>query len=310
MTSDQLAEISNYLMGSAFAILSIAFVCHVAEWISLRNKVPVEAGAEGSVLDVSDDEPSAADRLLGVAVSLSVLGTVLLVGASVARGFAAQRAPFGNMYEFGMTGTAIALAVYLVLVWRAQIQWLGGLVLGVSLLVLGMSLSTYVPAGPLVPALNTFWKYIHVTSIMLAAAMFMVGAAASALYLIKERAERKGTVGVVLSRFPSIARIDRLAFQVNAVGFPLWTFGALITGPIWAHYAWSRYWGWDPKEVWALITWIVYAGYLHARVTAGWKGRRAAIVALVGFGTFIFSYYVVNLMASEFGVFSQHTYGK
>lgn len=312
MTSDQLAEISNYLIGSAFAILCVAFVCHLAEWIVARKQAPVAVAADGSeVADVpaADDIPPA-DRLLGVAVSLTGLGTVLLIGASVFRGFAAQRAPFGNMYEFGMTGTAVALAVYMLLVWRLRIQWVGGLVLGVSLLVLGMSLSTYVPAGPLVPALNTFWKYIHVSSIMIAAAMFMVGAAASALYLVKERAESKGKVSPALARFPSIAKIDRLAFQMNAIGFPLWTFGALISGPIWAHYAWGRYWGWDPKEVWALITWIVYAGYLHARVTAGWKGRRAAIVALVGFATFIFSYYVVNLMSTQLGIISQHAYSK
>mgnify|MGYP002378873327 CR=1 FL=1 len=117
------------------------------------------------------------------------------------------------------------------------------------------------------------------------------------------QAEQRGTVGRVLARFPAAARIDQVAFRVNAVGFPLWTFGALISGPIWAHYAWGRYWGWDPKEVWALITWIVYAGYLHARVTAGWKGRRAAYLALAGFGTFIISYYVINLFVS-----GQHSY--
>ena len=290
MNIDQLAQISSYLVGSAFAVLSFAFVCHVAEWVTARKQKPVAVAAGGAEIgeagESSEELASTPDRYSAVAVSLTVLGTALLIAASVTRGLAAQRVPFGNMYEFGVTGTAIALTIYLVLVWRSQIQWLGGLVLGVSLFVLGLSLSTYVPPAPLVPALNTFWKYIHVSTIMLAAGMFMVGAAASALYLIKVRAEERGTVGPVLSRFPSSAKMDRLAFQVNAIGFPLWTFGTLISGPIWAHYAWGRYWGWDPKEVWALITWIVYAGYLHARVTAGWKGRRAAIVALIGFGTF------------------------
>jgi cytochrome c-type biogenesis protein CcsB len=248
-------------------------------------------------------DPSVADRFSGVGVSLTGLGTALLIGASVTRGFATQRAPFGNMYEFGVTGTAIALSVYLFLVWRSRIQWMGGLVLAVSLFILSLSISSYTPAGPLVPALNTFWKYIHVSSIMVAAALFMVGAAAAALYLVKERAERNGTVGPVLSRFPESARIDRVAFRVNAFGFPMWTFGALISGPIWAHLAWGRYWGWDPKEVWALITWVVYAGYLHARVTAGWKGRRASYLALAGFVTFIISYYIVNLFVS-----GQHSY--
>lgn len=306
MTTTQFAQVSDYLMGSAFAVLAIAFVCHLAEWVVARRAARAEVPASvGAGVEVAEAEaaPPAADRLVGVAVSLTGLGTVLLIGASVTRGIATARAPFGNMYEFGMTGTAIALTVYLVMVWRSRIQWMGGVVLGVCLFVLGLSISSYTPAGPLVPALNTFWKYIHVSTIMTAAAMFMVGAAASVLYLIKDRAETAGKVGPVLSRFPSAARIDQLAFRVNAVGFPLWTFGALISGPIWAHYAWGRYWGWDPKEVWALITWIVYAGYLHARVTAGWKGRRAAYLALVGFSTFIVSYYVINLFVS-----GQHSY--
>jgi len=300
MTTDQLAQISNYLTGGGFVVVCIAFFCHVAEWVSARRQAPVAVEVGGGVATEPVDEAPVPDRFAGIAVSLTALGTLLLAGGSITRGLATQRAPFGNMYEFGVTGTAIALAVYLILVWRARIQWLGGVVLAVALFILAMSISSYTPAGPLVPALNTFWKYIHVGSIMVAAALFMVGAAASVLYLVKERAERKGAVGPTLSRFPSAARIDQLAFRMNAFGFPMWTFGALISGPIWAHLAWGRYWGWDPKEVWALITWITYAGYLHARVTAGWKGRRAAYLALAGFVTFIISYYIVNLFASGF----------
>ena len=307
MTLDQWAQLSNYLTGSAFAVLCIAFFCHVAEWVSARRQAPVAVAAgasEGAVATAdAQDEPETPDRLVGIAVSLTVLGTLLLIGGSVTRALATQRAPFGNMYEFGVTGTAIALTVYLIMVWRSRIQWMGGVVLAVSIFILAMSISSYTPAGPLVPALNTFWKYIHVSSIMVAAAMFMVGAAASVLYLAKARAEERGSVGPVLARFPAAARIDQVAFRMNAIGFPMWTFGALISGPIWAHLAWGRYWGWDPKEVWALITWIVYAGYLHARVTAGWKGRRAAYLALIGFVTFIISYYVVNLFVS-----GQHSY--
>jgi len=307
MTLDQWAQLSNYLTGSAFAVLCIAFFCHVAEWVSARRQAPVAVAAgasEGAVATAdAQDEPETPDRLVGIAVSLTVLGTLLLIGGSVTRALATQRAPFGNMYEFGVTGTAIALTVYLIMVWRSRIQWMGGVVLAVSIFILAMSISSYTPAGPLVPALNTFWKYIHVSSIMVAAAMFMVGAAASVLYLVKARAEERGSVGPVLARFPAAARIDQVAFRMNAIGFPMWTFGALISGPIWAHLAWGRYWGWDPKEVWALITWIVYAGYLHARVTAGWKGKRAAYLALIGFVTFIISYYVVNLFVS-----GQHSY--
>lgn len=307
MTLDQYAQTSNFAAGSAFVVLFLAFLAHAAEWLlAHRAEAPVMAevsGHDGSV--PVDETPPVADRLSGVGVSLTVLGAALLILAVLTRGFAAQRLPLGNMYEFGLVGVMVSLVVYLVMVKVAGIQWLGSMVLVIGLLILGIALSTYVPAGPLVPALDTFWKYIHVTSIMLAAGFFIVGAAASAMFLVKDRSESRGTEGGALQRFPAAARMDRLAFRANAIGFPLWTFGTLITGPIWAHYAWSRYWAWDPKEVWALVTWIVYAGYLHARVTAGWKGRRASWIGLIGFSTFIISYYVINLFATGL-----HSYAK
>jgi cytochrome c-type biogenesis protein CcsB len=124
-----------------------------------------------------------------------------------------------------------------------------------------------------------------------------VGAAISLLYLGVERAERLGRTNRLTERLPSAAHLDRLAYRVHAFVFPLWTF-AVIAGAIWAESAWGRYWGWDPKETWAFITWVVYAAYLHARATAGWKGRRAAAIALTGFGCFLFNYFVINLVVT------------
>ena len=99
--------------------------------------------------------------------------------------------------------------------------------------------------------------------------------------------------------------LERVAYRLNAFGFPLWTFAALVAGPVWAEYAWGSYWNWDPKEVWAFITWVVYAAYLHARATAGWKGRNAAIIALVGLATLWFNFIGINFF---FGGSSQHSY--
>jgi cytochrome c-type biogenesis protein CcsB len=133
-----------------------------------------------------------------------------------------------------------------------------------------------------------------------------MGGMVSALYLVKERAlSRGGGQTGYLARVPSLVGLDRLAYRWHAFAFPVWTFAALIAGPIWAQYAWGRYWGWDPKEVWAFITWVVYAGYLHARATAGWKGHRAAIVALVGLATLWFNFVGINFF---FGSGSQHSY--
>ncbi|WP_229054748.1 c-type cytochrome biogenesis protein CcsB [Aeromicrobium sp. Leaf350] len=314
MTLAEYAEFSNYAVASGTLVLALAFLAHLAELLFVRQEAVVPATAsvggasQGSVAvaDEDDDEVEPRSAVLSrVGIALTIVATGLLVAGVVTRALASTRVPWGNMYEFGLTGVSIALVVYLVLVRITAIQWIGPLVTGFGLAILGLAWSAYVPAGPLVPALHSYWLVIHVAAVMIAGALFLVGASASLLYLLKERAENKGHVGPILSRVPTIATMDRLAYRTHAVGFVLWTFGALIAGPIWAHYAWGRYWGWDPKEVWAFITWVVYAGYLHARATAGWKGRGAAIIALAGFATFLFSYYGVNIFVPGL-----HSYAK
>jgi cytochrome c-type biogenesis protein CcsB len=153
---------------------------------------------------------------------------------------------------------------------------------------------------------------IHVIAAIIATGAFTIGGMASVLYLIKERWLERGGVesteagrGGYLARLPGLVQLDRMAYRTHAFAFPVWTFAALIAGPIWAQAAWGRYWGWDPKEVWAFITWVVYAAYLHARATAGWKGRAAAIVALIGLATLWFNFVGINFF---FGSGSQHSY--
>ncbi|MFL6090708.1 MAG: c-type cytochrome biogenesis protein CcsB [Aeromicrobium sp.] len=295
MTSENFALASNYLIAAATVILALAFVAHVAEWALARRGALVTAGG------VEADVSSAPDVAAGIGRSVSVLAVVLLLTGVVCRGLAAQRVPWGNMYEFGCAGVLVVLVAFLVLVrrWGSAIDWAGAVVTGFGTVVLGASMLVYVPAGPLVPALHSYWLVIHVFAAMLAGSGFVLGAAASAAYLLKVRNED------AMPRLPSAARLDEIAFRVNAFAFPIWTFAALIAGPIWAQYAWGRYWGWDPKEVWAFITWVVYAGYLHARATAGWKGRAAAILCLVGFATFLFNFIGVNLFVG-----GMHSYAK
>jgi len=230
-----------------------------------------------------------------------VLAWLILLTGVVARGLAAGRVPWGNMYEFGCAAVVLMLASYFLLIrrWGGAIDWTGAAVTGFGTVVLGASMLVYVPAGPLVPALHSYWLVIHVFAAMLAGSAFVIGAIASAAYLLKS-AKPEG-----FRKLPSTARLDEIAFKVNAFAFPIWTFAALIAGPIWAQYAWGRYWGWDPKEVWAFITWVVYAGYLHARVTAGWKGRAAAVLCLFGFATFLFNFVGVNLFVGGL-----HSYAK
>jgi len=185
---------------------------------------------------------------------------------------------------------------YLVLSIRHDVRWLGIFVSGAVLLTLGLAVTVlYTDSAELVPALKSWWLVIHVSAAIICAGGFTLAALLSGAYLIRDRADRKaGPRGWLSSRLPSADSLDRMAFRIVAFTFPLWTF-AVIAGAIWAENAWGRYWGWDPKETWAFITWVVYAGYLHARATSGWKGRRAAYIALVGFVTFLFNYFGVNL---------------
>lgn len=293
------ANFSNYAVASATVVLALSWLAYLAEWGFARQVVPSkELVGAGAAAPVQGELPERSQVAGGIGTSLASLAMVVLLAAVVARGLAAERVPWGNMYEFSCMAILVALIAYLVLVRAWDISWLGPIVTGFGTIVLGLSMLVYVPAGPLVPALHSYWLYIHVVGAMVAGSAFLVGAASSALYLVKARAERLTPVGERVGyiwRLPSSAAMDQISFRVHAFAFPIWTFAALIAGPIWAQYAWGRYWGWDPKEVWAFVTWVVYAGYLHARVTAGWKGKAAAIIAIIGFATFIFNFVGVNI---------------
>ena len=245
-----------------------------------------------------------------VGVGLTIVGWGLHVGSVVTRGFAAHRVPWGNMYEFSSMVALVAVTVFLVLLSRQQVRFLGAFVMAPVVLYLGLAGTVlYANAGPLVPALNSYWIKIHVVAAITASGAFMVSGVVTVLYLLKDRWERRTAVGVgpgtaaaveferarggLLGWLPAAEVLDRLAYRVVAFAFPVWTF-AIMAGAIWAEQAWSRYWGWDPKETWSFITWLAYAAYLHARATAGWRGRRAAVLALVGFGCLMVDYYVVN----------------
>jgi cytochrome c-type biogenesis protein CcsB len=212
------------------------------------------------------------------------------------------------MYEFTLTGALGVAVIYLALLQRFRLRWMGLFLTGFEVVVLMLAnLSLEQAAGPLVPALHSYWLVIHVGAAILATGAFAVGALASTVFLVKQRVERgQGSRSrALLEMFPATDALDRLAYRLHAVGFPLWTFAALIAGPIWAEYAWGSYWNWDPKEVWAFITWVIYAAYLHARATAGWKGRAAAILALIGFASLLFNFVGVNFF---FGAGSMHSY--
>jgi len=271
---------------------------------------PSSGSAATFVADVESPGEEKVERWGRIGVSLTVLAVVLHFAALVARGLGSDpvRVPWGNMYEFTLAGAFGVGVMYLVLGRRHQLRWMGLPVTGFEVVVLMLAvLLLYVPAGPLVPALDSYWLVIHVMAAIVASGAFAVGAIASVLYLVKERSLGRGRLraGGYLDRLPDLVSLDRIAYRLHAFGFPIWTFAALVAGPIWAEYAWGNYWNWDPKEVWAFITFVVYAAYLHARATAGWRGRRAALIALVAFSTLLFNFVGINFF---FGAGSMHSY--
>jgi cytochrome c-type biogenesis protein CcsB len=242
-----------------------------------------------------------AGRWIQAAIALSVVAVLAHTVAVVTRGMAVHRAPWGNMYEFVTALTCIAAIFFLVLMIRYRAWMLGLFVMGAVVLALGLAETViYTAPGELVPALQSYWLDIHVTAMTLATGIFFVAAVLGVLYLCVDRYNRRVSTGRaepgngIVRRLPSIEQIDRLTYRTIVFGFPVWTFG-VIAGAIWADQAWGRYWGWDPVETWAFITWVLYAAFLHARATAGWRGRRAHYVQLLGFASLIFNIMVVQV---------------
>jgi cytochrome c-type biogenesis protein CcsB len=239
----------------------------------------------------------------GIAVSTTLLGFALHVIGVVCRGLAAHRVPWGNLYEFTIAGSAVAMALYVGLLFRKNARWLGVFVTGTIVAILGVAMEVlYKDAEQLVPALHSPWLVVHVAAAVLCSGMFTVATLATILYLFKAHYETKAKLGTanpnsMWRRVPSAMKLDLTAYRILAFSFPIWTF-TVIAGSIWAERAWGRYWGWDPTETWAFITWVVYAAYLHARATRGWKGRGAGIIALLGYFCFIFNYFVVSIFVN------------
>jgi cytochrome c-type biogenesis protein CcsB len=258
----------------------------------VRELAPVGAGTAGAdppAMPTEPAEPAAPswpDRMGSVGLVLTWLGWAANLACIVTRGMAVDRWPWGNMYEFVVAICFAAVTVFLLMQLRYPVRFLGAFITVAATLGLGFAVRyLHVQAGPVVPALDTYWVAIHVTAAIMASGLFIMGGVTSILFLVR---------GEGAGRLPSRPELERIAHRVIVIGFPIWTF-AVIAGAMWADKAWGRYWGWDPKEVWAFITWVAYAAYLHARATAGWRGRAATIVQLVAFGCLLFNLIGVNM---------------
>jgi cytochrome c-type biogenesis protein CcsB len=329
-----LDEISIILVYSAMAVYAIAFIAYAID-LARRSAAATKAADEAKAgLAASAPAAGAAaagaaagagsgsgsgtmvaappargasvawgrSPALRVAVAMTVVAWLLHLAADVTRGLAAGRVPWANMYEFALTGTLVITTVYLLVlvVAKHDLRFLGTFVTGLVLVLLGIAtVNFYVSVVPLPPALQSAWLVIHVFVATSAVGFLALGFALSVVQLMQARRESfaasaKAVKQNFLATLPDAATIENLAYRVIIIGFILWTF-TLMAGAIWAEAAWGRYWGWDTKEVWTFIIWVVYAGYIHARATRGWRGSRSAWLAIIGFSTVLFSFTVVNL---------------
>ncbi len=365
------AQISDLAFEAALAGYVVALVCYALEFASRRGgDVPADLvasaqpawsrspagsaeatvrGASTSTLTRTGDGigsgPIGAlparrrtpwgERVGRAAVIVTAVGLAANVLSIVGRGLATHRLPLGNMYEFTSVICAAAVLCWLVVLARTGARTMGLFVmLPVVILMFVAGTVLYVPAAPVVPALNSYWKWIHVTTVALSSSVLMVSGAASLLYLLRGTADRKAAAlaasvtpaagsaaaspvsstearvtpannavtvprsrASLMLKLPTTATLDRIAYRTAIVAFPVYTF-AVIAGAMWAEVAWGRYWGWDPKETCAFITWVIYAAYLHARSTAGWRGRRSAWISVVGFVSILFNLFFVNMVVS------------
>ena len=318
MTIDALAQYANLSVYSAMAVLTIAMIAFAMDLAGTTPKVmatsargnqrePALVGAASSVNGpdhpVGGDDPDVprTRRAAGIAMMLTRLGGLLLIAAAAMRGLSVHRPPLGNMFEFAVVGAMFVLVVFVAISLRRDVRWLGLFVVSPVLLTLGLAITVfYTDASELVPSLKSVWLVIHVTVATFSVALFTIAFSVTILHLVKAWLEGQDPDGMSRARtslntaLPPARSLDRTAYGIHALAFPLWTF-TLIAGAIWAEQAWGRYWQWDPKEVWTFVIWVVYAAYLHARATTGWSPRSANYLALAGFGAILVNYLVVNV---------------
>lgn len=311
------AAASVFSLWTATVLYAIAMVAYsvrlgrIADAKVAAKRELAEVGAAPAAAPLATSVATPADapagpsvvarKALGIGRAATLVGAVLHGVGVIARGIDAGHVPWSNMYEFTISGAWVAVVVFLVVQRVRDIAYLAPGVTALATIALGLALTVlYREATGLQPALQSFWLVIHVSIAVISTGVFTVAAVATVLQLLRSGRDQ-GTGALAggpfrwLEAVPSATSLEALAFRLNAVGFVLWTF-TLVAGAIWAEHAWGRYWGWDPKEVWTFVIWVLYAAYLHARTTQGWSGRKAAWLAISAYVAVIMNFTIVNTL--------------
>lgn len=325
LVNSTMADMSDLTFRTAFVIYIVALLmsciyygrmfgvidmrrAHEAAKKRAEKKVAVGAGGGSTLVDAPvdgadfdreeyDKRVRGARKWAGMTQALIWLGVLLHIVAVITRGLGARRFPLGNLYEYILVMTAVIMLAAAIVVqrkkWHSVYPWL------LAPMVVAMYLNStvfHIQAAPVVPALQSYWLPVHVSSVSIGASIGIVSGIFSALYLFRmwqPRGEEKGFFGTLAKPLPAAKTLDQLAYKTAIITLPLFGIGILF-GAIWAEVAWSRPWGWDAKETVSLITWVLYAAYLHARATAGWKNTKAAWINVFALAVTIFNMTYVN----------------
>ena len=242
-----------------------------------------------------------ADQWGGMAQMVVWLGVAVHFLFLVTRGIAAERFPWGNLFEYVAVITGVSMLVACVLLRRPSmwVVWPWLLVPNIMMMFYAGT-ELYSDVQPLVPSLNSYWYWIHVSTVSIGGSIGLVSGVASLMYLFRRsqpKGKEKGFFGAIATPLPDASKLDALAYRTAIWTLPIFGLG-VIFGAIWAHFAWGRFWGWDPKETISLITWLLYAAYLHARATPGMRGKPAAWINVVAFATMVFNLFFINIVVS------------
>ncbi|OZC60522.1 c-type cytochrome biogenesis protein CcsB [Rhodococcus sp. 15-725-2-2b] len=307
---DTLARWSDISFETAFVVYLLAAIAFLGQLATTRSAalhnmerlrtrvIAATSTTPGRIPDAPRRVPS--ERLGRTGLGLVMVALSLHVGSIVLRGIAASRPPWGNMYEFVSVTCAAGVLAALVVLRSKQLRTLWLFVLVPTLILLFVAGTVlYADAAPVVPALQSYWLPVHVSIVSLGSGVFLISGVASALFLIRmKHPEASGSrMSRIVARLPSAQTLDILAYKTTIFAFPLFGVGVIL-GAIWAEAAWGRFWGWDPKETVSFIAWIIYAAYLHARATSGWRNTRAAWINIAGFVAMLFNLFIINMVVS------------
>lgn len=323
MIDQNLASFSDLAYRSAWIVYVLALVLstifygaagkqkRLRQLLHQTESVAATAGGGVAVATVSGGEEQEtsrleqkyrqlAGRMSGATHLLVGLGVVLHGAAMVLRGLAAHRFPWGNLYEYVLLISFVAMLVAFLFVGLKELQILWPWILTpVVVLLFYGGTKLYVQAAPVAPALRSFWLPIHISVVSIGAGVGLLSGVTSLLYVLRRNqpaGKEHGPLAALVRPLPRAQDLDVIAYRMAVFTVPIFGLG-IICGAIWAESAWGRFWGWDPKETVSLITWIMYAAYLHARSTPEWR-KAAAYINIAAFALMVFNLFFINLVVS------------